>query len=644
MRHPQMLRTVFLTAAVLPLVAAGALAQAVPTGFVVDTLVSSGLQAGNDFTFLPDGRVLIASRGGAVHVWADGVGLQQIGTVSGVQVGSERGLLSIEADPDFATNGYFYVWWSSTSDSYMHLDRFTCTGALSNGASTGLSFSTASRRVIVATSPDVAFNHNGGTARFGPDGMLYLAIGDDANPCSAQSLTSKSGCLLRMDVGALPAGPSSVEPSYSLLDPGDNPNSAASGWSQLVIAIGLRNPFRMEIDQATGHCYLGDVGQTSAEEYSRYVFQPGNLQLVNFGWPWREGNLSYSGCGGGMPSGLVGPLRQETSGAWNSIMGGPVYRNAGTAFDFGASYEGDAFYLDYFAGQVRRLKNNGGGAWSLAPQVAGQPSAESWATGFNATTAMRMGPDGGLYYLQHPSTYATSGGFLRRIRSLGPTNSVLAISGGGQIGPHGDTFAQPIRAQVLDTSGNPMPGGTVNFSVTGGHALSTTNPVIADSAGYAQTTVTANGAAGGALVVTASTPGSQTDGTFDLFARRLTATGIVSTSTLLVLSMVNETDAVPAQVPYIVLMSYPGVQTVPTPIGDLCTDPAFAWTIAIEDGIGAFGGVSYSGTGGLGTPNKTWFYQGIPNYLLQGAQMRFQVVGLDPVTGWFRSNCEIEQF
>ena len=124
-----MLRSTVLAAAAT--LAVGAVsAQNVPTGFVVDTLVSSGIQAGNDFTFLPDGRALIASRAGAVHVWADGVGLQQIGTVSGVQTGSERGLLSIEADPDFATNGYIYAWWSSASDSYMHLDRFTCAGAL----------------------------------------------------------------------------------------------------------------------------------------------------------------------------------------------------------------------------------------------------------------------------------------------------------------------------------------------------------------------------------------------------------------------------------------------------------------------------------------------------------------------------------
>jgi len=637
-----MLRSLLLSATAGLAIATPCLAQNIPTGFTVDTLVSSGLQAGHDFTFLPDGRILIANRAGAVHVFAEGVGLSQIGTVSSVQTGSERGLLSIEADPNFATNGYIYVWWSSSQTSFMHLDRLTCTGALSNPTSTNLSFSTASRRVIINSSPDSAFNHNGGSARFGPDGMLYLSIGDDANACTAQNQNSKSGCLLRMDVSGLPATPSSSEPSWSSIDPGDNPNSAANNWTQLVIAYGLRNPFRMEIDQLTGNCLIGDVGQNAAEEYSLYIRQA-NLQLVNFGWPWREGNLNYSSCGGGTPAGLVAPISQETSSSWNSIVGGPVYRNAGNVYDFGPNYEGDAFYLDYFAGQLRRITSNGS-SWSIAPQVPGQPSSQSWGTGFNGTTAMRMGTDGALYYLQHPSTYATSGGFLRRIRSDGPSNSVTAISGGDQIGPHGETFPQPVRARVFDTNGNPLAGGTINFSVTGGHSLSTTNPVIADANGYAQTIVTANGNGGGAITVSATTPGGQATGSFDLFARRLNVTGIVSSSTLLVLNVVNKTDAVPAQVPYIVLMSFPGSPTVSTPIGPLCTDPTWPFTIAIEDGIGAYGFVSFSGTGGIGFPNKTWFYQGVPNGLLQGNLMSFQVLGLDPITGWFRTNCELEQF
>lgn len=638
-----MLRSVIFSAVTGMTLATVGVAQNLPTNFVADTLISSGLQAGHDFSFLPDGRVLIANRGGLVQVWAGTGGPVSVGTVSSVETGSERGLLSIEADPNFATNGYFYVWWASTSDSFMHLDRFTCTGQLSNPASTSLSFSTASRRVIINSAPDSAFNHNGGACRFGPDGMLYLSIGDDANSCSAQSLTSKRGCLLRMDLSGLASTPSNSEPSYSSIDPGNNPNSAATNWTQLVIAYGLRNPFRMEIDQVTGNCYIGDVGLSQSEEYSEYVVSGGTLSLVNFGWPWREGFGSGGGCGGGAPGGLLNPIAAVTSSSWNSVVGGPRYRNQGGSFDFGASYEGDAFYMDYFSGELRRVTYNGSG-WSAAPAVPGQVNSTNWANGMAATVSMRQGPDGAIYYLQHSGTYATNGGSFKRIRPLGPTNSVTAISGGDQIVAVGEVFPTPLVIQVLDTFGLPLAGGTVNFSATGGHILSTTNPVTADSNGFAQTSVTASTIAGGAFTVTGSTPGSQSDAVFDMFARKLTATGITSTATLLILSTVNKTDAVPAQIPYIVFMSFPGSQTVPTPIGPICTDPSYALTVVLEDGTGAFGGVSLSGSGSIGTPSKTWIYQGIPNFLLAGQQMSFQAVGFDPVSGWFRTNCELEQF
>ena len=639
-----MLRSVFFSAVTGLTLATLGVAQNLPTNFVADTLVSSGLQAGYDFCFLPDGRVLIANRGGAVHVWSDPGNVVQIGTVASVEVGSERGLLSIEADPNFATNGYIYVWWSSASDSFMHLDRFTCTGQLSNPASTSLSFSAASRCVIIDSAPDSAFNHNGGACRFGPDGMLYLSIGDDASSCTAQTITSKRGCLLRMNVAVLPSTPSTTEPAYSLLDPGDNPNSASTGWDQLVIAHGLRNPFRMEIDQVTGNCYIGDVGLSSAEEYSEYVYQTGNLTLVNFGWPWREGlGGGPGGCGGSAPAGLVNPIGAETSGSWNSVIGGPRYRNQGGMYDFGPSYEGDAFFLDYFSGELRRVSNNGS-SWSAAAAVPGQPSASNWANNMVATVSMRQGPDGAIYYLQHPGTYATTGGTLKRIRPLGPTNSVVAVSGSNQIVPAGEVFPTPLVAQVLDTNGQPLPGGQINFTATGGATLSTTNPVTADSSGLAQTVVTTSATTGGGITVTASTAGSQTNGTFNLFSRKLNVTGVVSATTLLVVSTVNQTQALPPQVPYILMMSFPGSPTLPTSIGPICTDPGYALTVVLEDGVGAFGGVSFSGTGGIGNPTKTWLYSGTPNFLLAGQQMRFQAIGFDPVIGWFRTNCELEQF
>ncbi len=636
-----MLRSTFSTIAAVATLSLAAGAQTVPTGFVVDTLVNSGLQAAHDFCFLIDGRVLFANRGGLVQVWA-GTSPASVGTVPNVETGSERGLLSIIADPNFATNGHIYVWWSSSADSFMHLDRFTCTGDLNNPTSTNLTFAAASRRVVLGAIPDTAFNHNGGVVRFGPDGMLYVSIGDDAQGCPAQQTNSAMGCVLRMDVSTLPAGGSTVAPTFSSLDPGNNPLSANADISQLVIAHGLRNPFRMEIDALTGNLYIGDVGQNAVEEYDEYIYNVGAPALVNFGWPWREGNNSFSSCGGTMPA-LTAPIATvaQSGSGWQSVMGGPRYRNQSAQYDFGPAYEGDAFFLDYFAGQLRRLKNTG--TWGPAPAVPGQPNATNWGINFIGAVSMRQGPDGGIWFLHHPQTYPSTGGSLKRIRPLGPVNSVVAISGGGQVGPATEAFPQPLVARVLDTGGNPMPGGTINFVVTGPATLSTTNPVIADSNGFAQTNATATNG-GGTITVTASTPGSPNSGVFTLFSRKITATPTPPVSpTLLVLSVLNTTTAVPANVPYLVMVSFPGSPTLPTIVGPLCTDPGYALTVIIEDGIGLWNFVSFSGSGGIGTPSKTWLYP-LPPGLLTGFLMNFQALGFDPVTGWFRTNCEQRQF
>ncbi|MBL8735317.1 MAG: PQQ-dependent sugar dehydrogenase [Planctomycetes bacterium] len=636
-----MLRSVSIAAVAVAAFASTSFAQTVPTGFVIDTVIASGLAAPMDFCFLADGRVLVANRAGAVSIW-NGSSLATVGTVPNIESGGERGLLSIAADPNFATNGHIYVYGSLSTDSFMHLDRFTCTGDLSNPNSTNVTFAQSTRRVILAAIPDSAFNHNGGACRFGPDGMLYQTIGDDASSCTAQTLTSQLGCLLRMDVSTLPAGGGTTPPTFSSLDPGNNPLSANTDFSQLLVAHGLRNPFRMEIDQLTGNVYVGDVGSSGTgkvEEYNEYVYNGGGLTLVNWGWPWREGTaLTGTNCGGSAPAGMVAPIGSVPTGfGWLSVMGGPRYRNQGTSFDFGPGYEGDAFFLDFFQGELRRLVNTG--TWGPAPAVPGQPNATNWGTGFTAVSSLRQGPDGGLWFAQNTSTSPSSGGTLKRIRSLGPTNSVVAVSGGGQVGVAGEAYGAPIVARVRDPNGNPLPGGTVNFVVSGGATLTTVNPVIADANGLAQTTAIAT-ATGGAATVTASTPNGQTNGTFSLFARRLAVT---PASNLVVVGFTNTTTAVPAQVPTVVFASFPGGPTVPSILGPICTDPSYGLTFILEDGVGVFGGLSYSGSGGVATPSKTWIYT-VPVGLLTGQLMKFQLIGFDPVTGWFRTNCESRQF
>jgi glucose/arabinose dehydrogenase len=625
-----MLRSLFAPLAVVATLAVAARAQTPPAGSVI----GSGLQAPLDFCFLADGRVLIANRAGDVSIYAGGVPVT-IGTVPNVESGGERGLLSIIADPDFDLNGFFYVYYSSSADAFMHLDRFTCTGVLSSPTSTAVSFASASRRVILAAIPDNAFNHNGGAARFGPDGMLYLTIGDDAVSCNAQSTTTSGGCLLRMnvDVSVLGSGGSTTPPAFTALDPGTNPLSANADVSQLVIAHGLRNPFRMEIDQLTGNCYIGDVGLSTREEYTEYVYPTsGPLPLRNFGWPWREGLTSGGGCSGSQPPGLVDPLADEGSSTWNSIMGGPRYRNQGGAYDFGASFEGDGFYLDFFGGELRRLDHNGT-SWPAG--------ATTWTTGFAAVAALRQGPDGGLWFCQNTSTSPSSGGTLKRIRPLGPTNSVQAISGSGQIGPAGQTFPMPLVARVFNSSNQPLPGGTVNFAVSGPGILSTNNPVIADGSGYALTTVTATSTAGGLITVTASTPNSQTNGVFTVNSRKLTVT---VAGTILVVTITNATTAVPAQVPMIVAMSFPRTPILPTFFGTVFANPYYATTLVLEDPFGHFPTVPWAGTGGIGAPGLTKIYQNVPMGMWAGQRMTFQVAGVDPITGWFLTNIEVKQF
>ncbi|MGE3354411.1 MAG: PQQ-dependent sugar dehydrogenase, partial [Planctomycetota bacterium] len=613
-----------------------AAAQNVPSAFVIDTLVSSGLTAPNDFCFLPDGRILIANRPGAVTIFANGT-TATVGTVPNVEVGSERALLSIAADPLFAQNGHIYVWYSHSQDSFMHLDRFTCTGDLAVATSTNLSFAASSRRVILDTVNDSAFNHNGGSVRFGNDGMLYLSFGDDASSCAAQTLADQRGKLLRMDVSTLPAGGSTVAPTFASLTPSNNPLAINTDFSQLVVGYGLRNPVRMTVDPLTGNMYIGDVGAVSAEEYSEYPFNGTTPQLVNFGWPWFEGNLSGSSCGGSTPATTPPLVHIVRSQGWSSVMGGPRYRNRGGQHDFGAAYEGRAFYSDYYAGEVRVLQESAG-TWSPAPAEVGQPNATDWATGFSGLVSYDVGPDGAIYLVQHTGAGSFTGGFLKRVRPIGPVDEVVILSGGDQQGPANEPFAQPLVVQVNDPNSNPLPGAVVNFSISGSGTLSTTNPVVADSNGQVQTTVT-SGPVGGLVRVTASTPGGLPAGvTAEFFGRKMNVT---RAGGFIVLQVINTSDAVPAQVPMIVMLSAPGIATLPTPIGPICTNPLDPAFFVIEDSIGLFSFATLSGSGAIGTPALSKLYT-VPAGLLSGVTLWFQAVGFDPLTGWFRTNCELK--
>ena len=219
----------------------------------------------------------------------------------------EAGLLGIAVDPGWPARPYVYTHATATS-GFVRISRYTVTGDLSNTGNGSLSISTSSRYDLINDIPDDAGNHNGGSVRFGPDGMLYVSLGEDADPCAAQDTTLK-GVILRLDVANLPAG-SGGPPPGDLITPSDNPFATTVGWMRASSILGLRNPYRIHIDPQNGAVFIADVGQSQWEEIDR-----ADVGGRNFGWPVREGPNSYSSmCPTSYPltirsPGTTGPAR-----------------------------------------------------------------------------------------------------------------------------------------------------------------------------------------------------------------------------------------------------------------------------------------------------------------------------------------------
>jgi glucose/arabinose dehydrogenase len=278
----------------------------------------------------------------------------------------------------------------------------------------------ASRYDLVTSIPDNANNHNGGTVRFGPDGMLYVSLGEDAQPCAAQDTSSLRGVILRLDVTRLPEGPGGPPPA-ALITPAGNPFPNGSLNARVIWAYGLRNPFRFHIDPVTGALFIADVGQDTWEE-ADFAPQAG----MNFGWPIREGNAAYNAACPAVGA-LTAPILTFDHDEGSSVMSAGVYRRPPTSRNgFPLGYEGDYFCSDYYTGFMWRMKRTGT-AWAVAPAVPGQPSSTHWGSGFETVSDYLVGADGALWYCSQ------SGGQVRRVVSttadtMAPAATVLSES------------------------------------------------------------------------------------------------------------------------------------------------------------------------------------------------------------------------
>lgn len=371
-------------------------AATLPAGFS-ETTVVSGLSYPLALAFLPDGRMLVTEQAGRVRLIVNGA-LQStplLDITGDVRGDGEMGLLGMAVDPDFPTRPYIYLYYTNDSPAAQYAVRVTLAGDLSDGASTNLTIDVAERVYLLNDIPHVNSNHNGGTMRFGPDGMLYISIGDDDIGCNAQDRTILSGEILRIKVDdTITIGADNVADKASLV-PSDNPfASSADANEKLVWAYGLRNPYRFTIDPVTGDLVIGDVGASSREEIS--LATTGGM---NFGWPYWEGDQTYyTDCGG--DNGTMPILAYDNPGEGSSVIGGPMYRGVDWPFDdsFPPEYEGVIFLSDVYTGFLKALKNDGSGNWSLVSPLG--LANNNFGTGLVIYPVdMIMGPNGAIYYV-----------------------------------------------------------------------------------------------------------------------------------------------------------------------------------------------------------------------------------------------------
>lgn len=392
-------------------------AVTVPTDFA-DEGVVQGLDDPVGLAFIPEAASAPETRVLFVEQRSARVGLVlrdsvvTVGVVPGVSTdGFERGLVGIAVDPRWPAAPYLYVQGTDERfGRHISISRFTVTGDLGFTYDGKLAIDPSSRYDVLRDPPDDSQMHNGGTLRFGPDGQLYVSLGDDTHACLAQDTTALSGKILRLDVSRLPEGPGGPAPR-ALLVPPDNPFVAHPDSSaQLVWALGLRNPFRFQIDPATGALYIGDVGENNWEELDR-----ARTAGRDFGWPFYEGPSAFAACVGVPNSVFAVPIATYAHNEGAAIVSAGLYRQPADGISgFPAEYDGDCFYLDFQSGILRRITRENG-AWVLAEPEEGQPFNSDWGLGFDHVTDMLELPDGSMWYCRRDVGGQALTGEIRRL-------------------------------------------------------------------------------------------------------------------------------------------------------------------------------------------------------------------------------------
>ena len=297
---------------------------------------------------------------------------------------SEEGLLSLAFHPDFPATPQLYVWYSTRSPRQTVLARYT--------VGEGKIKADSGERLLAVDQP--YWNHNGGTVLFGPDGMLYLSLGDGGSANDpqghGQNLGTLLGTVLRLDVSR--AG---TDTPYVV--PPDNPFVNTPGARPEIWAYGLRNVWRMSFDPKTGELWGGDVGQNAWEEVD--IITKGG----NYGWNVREGKHAFRGA---LIEGrtAIEPISEYGREKGGSITGGEVVRDSGGPLD------GVYLYSDYMTGIMWGLRRNADGTVLVREVLRGRQKPVS---------SFGRGADGAIYVAAFDAPYQKRG---RIYRLVGPSS------------------------------------------------------------------------------------------------------------------------------------------------------------------------------------------------------------------------------
>ena len=346
------------TRPVIELVESRCLLAVVPAGFT-HSQIAANLTGPAALDVAPDGRVFFAEQSGRIRiVQNDQLLATPFADLTAITDGTgERGMLGITLDPNFASNRHVYVYYSAKSPaSHNRLSRLTADPNNPNQMLAG-------SELPLLDLPDLGeiIWHMGGSIQFGPDGRIYVAVGDHLDPSASQSLDTVFGKILRVNAdGSIPI---------------DNPfYTQTTGINRSIWATGLRNPFTTAFQPGSGKFFINDVGQNTWEEINLGVAG------ANYGWPTTEGDFDQSA----FPA-FTRPfhsyLHVDGQGA---ITGGAFYNPASVSFP--QQYFGKYFYFDFTMGEM----------WTIDPSTK---NVEPFASGLIFANGLDVGPDGALWYV-----------------------------------------------------------------------------------------------------------------------------------------------------------------------------------------------------------------------------------------------------